>query len=36
VEDAESLDARCDKVRHDSDKLAALILEIAEGWRHPL
>src|SRR6185503_19371950 len=30
------LDSRSDQVRHDGDKLAAAILEIAQQWRHPL
>jgi uncharacterized cofD-like protein len=34
--EADLLDTSCEKVRHDSDKLAAAILEIAQGWRHPI
>jgi uncharacterized cofD-like protein len=34
--EADLLDTTCDKVRHDSEKLAAVILEIAQSWRHPL
>jgi uncharacterized cofD-like protein len=33
---ADLLDTGSDQVRHDGDKLAAAILEIAQGWRHPL
>lgn len=34
--EADLLDTNSDQVRHDSDKLAAAIIEIAQGWRHPL
>jgi uncharacterized cofD-like protein len=34
--EADLLDSNCGQVRHDSGKLAAVILEIALGWRHPL
>jgi uncharacterized cofD-like protein len=34
--EADLLDTKSDQVRHDSDKLAATILEIAHSWRHPL
>jgi uncharacterized cofD-like protein len=33
---ADLLDTTSDQVRHDSGKLAAVILEIAQRWRHPL
>jgi len=36
VIEADLLDATSDQVRHDSDKLAGAILEIAQNWRHPL
>ena len=34
--EADLLDTTCDKVRHDGAKLAAVILDLAQRWRHPL
>ena len=34
--EADLLDTNCDKVRHDGDKLASVILDLAQRWRHPL
>jgi uncharacterized cofD-like protein len=36
VIEADLLDTNTDKVRHDGDKLAAVILDLAQRWRHPL
>jgi len=36
VIEADLLDMDSDKMRHDSHKLAAAIVEIARNWRHPL
>jgi uncharacterized cofD-like protein len=36
VIEADLLDTGSDKMRHDSHKLAAVIVEIARNWRHPL
>jgi uncharacterized cofD-like protein len=34
--EADLLDTNSDKVRHDGAKLAAVILDLARRWRHPL
>jgi uncharacterized cofD-like protein len=34
--EADLLDTNCEKVRHDGAKLAAVILDLAQRWRHPL
>jgi uncharacterized cofD-like protein len=34
--EADLLDTNCDKVRHDGGKLAAVILQVTQRWRHPL
>jgi uncharacterized cofD-like protein len=36
VIEVDLLDTASDQVRHDSHKLAAVIVEIAQRWRHPL